>query len=56
MAEDGTEVEDDTGVTGQPVPELDEADEMTAVGDLASGPDGKKWKAAFDGMPSRRRP
>ena len=47
-AEDDAEAEDNTGVTGQPVPELDEAEEVTTVVDPASGLVGKKWKAAFN--------
>ena len=48
MAEDDGEAEDDTGVTGAQQPAVDGSTQAAANVDPASGPGGKRWRAAFD--------
>ena len=47
-AEDGAEVDCDTGVTGAEDEALDDATQDDMTVDPMAGPDGKKWKAALD--------
>ena len=51
-AEDGAEIDCDTGVTGEEVSTLDKSEEvtlsLTAAVDPAAGRDGKRWQAALD--------
>ena len=46
--EGGTDVKNDTGVTGAQQPELDEAEQGAAAVDPAPGLGGKRWKAALE--------
>ena len=46
-AEDGAEIDGDTGVTGAQQPALDDSTQAAATKDPTAGPGHRKWKAAL---------